>query len=61
MDLLQQGRETIVGVGATRSGQPFRKCTAKRSGDPGLIGKIFNLDDSTFHGDFACGVLVRFN
>lgn len=58
VDLLEQVREIVIRVAALRRHGPCRKRPAKGGGDPGRIGQILNLDDSTFHGSFACGVLV---
>ncbi len=60
MDLLEQGRERIV-IAAGRRHRTSRERAAKRGSDPGLVGQILNLDDSTVHGNCACGVLFNFN
>ncbi|MES2902745.1 MAG: hypothetical protein V4696_01025 [Pseudomonadota bacterium] len=61
MDLLEQSGEIIILVGAWLTHRPIRERTAKCGGDPGLVVQILNLDDSTFHWDFACGVLFDLN
>ena len=40
---------------------PFGKRSSQGGGDSGLIRQIFNLDDLSFHGNIACGILVRFH
>jgi hypothetical protein len=54
-------REIVIRIGALRRHGARRERPAKGGGDPGLIGQIFNLDDPTFHGSFACGALFRFH
>lgn len=61
MNLLQKGGEIALFVVALRTHWPFRERTAKCGGDPGLVGQILNLDNSTFHGNLAGGVLFDFN
>ena len=60
MDILQQGRETIavIIVSAGRRGTPFGERPPQGDGDSGLVGRILKLNDSSFHGNFACGILV---
>ncbi len=61
MNLLQQGGEIVFFVVAWRTHRPFRERTAKCGGNPGLVGQILNLDNSTFHWDLAGGILFDFN
>ncbi len=49
MDLLEKrGKEIVVALAGCRL-RPRRERPAKGGGDPGLIGQIFNLDNSTIH------------
>lgn len=58
MNPLQQLGKRIV-ILETNRRQPFRKRTAKCGGNPGLVGQIIDMDDSSFHQLSAFGVLGR--
>ena len=50
----------VVLVSAMRRHLPLNKRLSQGRSDPGLIMQNFNLDNLSFHWNFACGILVRF-